>query len=259
MMHWDTINPSPCGSGGSECHIAPESLTSLYNISAAPSTPGNSNSVGVVEFTTCFDVRESDLEEFGREVNSVVPLHIDERGGLPNNQTHPWPCNEAELDIQYAAGIANEATHWVWNTEGWIYEWAIDVQNASAFPSVASLSYAWSEMQVCADIADGKACEQLGINASVYVSRTNEELAKVGMLGISVVVAAGDSGAHGRSDINCDSNEMNLLAHMLRQLVERLLQMVFQTNPKVRFALLSMVPGRTLARQAELKLCAITI
>ena len=90
-----------------------------------------------------------------------------------------------------------------------IYEWAIDVQNSSAFPSVASLSYAWSEMQVCADIADGKTCEQLGINASVYVSRTNEELAKVGMLGISVVVAAGDSGAHGRSDINCDSNEMN--------------------------------------------------
>ena len=64
------------------------------------------------------------------------------------------------------------------------------------------MSYAWSEAQQCSGTT-GAECKKLGVNASQYVSRTNQEFAKVGLLGITMMSASGDSGCHGRTEGLC--------------------------------------------------------
>jgi len=44
------------------------------------------------------------------------------------------------------------------------------------------------------------------VNATGYVQRVNQEFAKVGLLGISMLSASGDSGCHGRTDSDCIFN-----------------------------------------------------
>ena len=62
--------------------------------------------------------------------------------------------------------------------------------------------YAWSESSQCSGTT-GAECQTLGVNASVYVARTNQEFAKVGLLGITMLSASGDSGCHGRTEGFC--------------------------------------------------------
>jgi len=46
------------------------------------------------------------------------------------------------------------------------------------------------------------------VNAQQYVTRTNTEFQKIGTLGVSLLSASGDSGAHGRTDEECSNPNM---------------------------------------------------
>ena len=46
-------------------------------------------------------------------------------------------------------------------------------------------------------------CSTLGVNSQQYVARTNTEFQKIGLRGVSIVVASGDSGANSRSNPSC--------------------------------------------------------
>jgi subtilase family serine protease len=41
------------------------------------------------------------------------------------------------------------------------------------------------------------------VDYAQYINRTNIELQKLGVMGATIVVASGDSGAHGRTDKKC--------------------------------------------------------
>ena len=187
--------------GGTGCYVLPETLRNLYNVSDAQAVGGGASSQGVAEFAGNFNERDADLADFGTSVGSKSPLKVDKRGGQPNLPSQPASI-EAELDIQYIAAVGAENTNWVWNSNGWMYEFSTDLQNATAAPSVISMSYAWSEAQQCGSVT-GAECNKLGVNASVYVDRVNQEFAKVGLLGITLLSASGDSGCHGRTDEAC--------------------------------------------------------
>ena len=74
--------------------------------------------------------------------------------------------------------------------------------NATLRPSVVSMSYAWSEEAQCGTTTEGD-CSTMHLDSASYVNRTNFELEKVALLGITMVAASGDSGAHGRTDESC--------------------------------------------------------
>lgn len=50
---------------------------------------------------------------------------------------------------------------------------------------------------------DQTECQTLGINSQQFVARVNTEFQKIGLRGVSLFVASGDSGANGRSDGTC--------------------------------------------------------
>jgi tripeptidyl-peptidase-1 len=49
----------------------------------------------------------------------------------------------------------------------------------------------------------------LGIDSQKYVERTNVEFMKIGLRGVSIVVASGDSGANGRTDPDCTDSVLH--------------------------------------------------
>lgn len=123
--------------------------------------------------------------------------------GHPDDPAEPV-SGETTLDIQYIAGVGRGNTNELWNSDYWIYEMTQLLQNSSAsdLPSVMSLSYGWSESQQCGGVVSS-ACKKLGLNNDQYVNRTNFELKKVGLLGVTMLASSGDSGCHGRTDRVC--------------------------------------------------------
>jgi len=89
---------------------------------------------------------------------------------------------------------------------GWQYSFATHFFSASSRPTVASISYAWSELDQCQAGIGADECSQLGVNAQGYVARVNTEYQKIAGLGVSLLSASGDSGANGRTDPSCSSN-----------------------------------------------------
>jgi subtilase family serine protease len=191
-----------CGNNGAECYILPETIRTLYNISESLSLGSSKTSVGVAEFRGNYNIADADLKLFGAQTGSRTnPLIVNARGGQPNDSSQPVSV-EANLDIQYTSGLGDGVKNWVWNQEHWMYALCQDLQNASSRPSVISMSYAWSESAQCSSTTDAD-CSSLGVNASVYVARTNQEFAKLGLLGITMLSASGDSGCHGRTEGLC--------------------------------------------------------
>jgi len=52
-------------------------------------------------------------------------------------------------------------------------------------------------------------CNQLGVNSTQYVARVNVEFQKIGLRGVSLFAASGDSGADGRTDGGCGESHLN--------------------------------------------------
>merc|ERR1711939_95996 len=50
---------------------------------------------------------------------------------------------------------------------------------------------------------DSTVCSTLGVDSAQYVARVNTEFQKIGLLGVSLLAASGDSGANGRTDGEC--------------------------------------------------------
>jgi tripeptidyl-peptidase I len=199
-----TSSSSSCtGSTGQNCYVVPSTIRTLYNVSGSIASGSSKTSVGVAEFSGNFAISDADLKTFGTQMDSKTTLVINNRGGQPNSAKQQV-SEEAQLDIEYTSGLGDGVTNWVWNQEHWMFALCADLQNSSAKnrPSVISMSYAWSEQSQCSGTT-GANCQQLGVNSSMYVKRTNQEFAKVGLLGITMLSASGDSGCHGRTEGVC--------------------------------------------------------
>lgn len=107
---------------------------------------------------------------------------------------------------QYIAGTAVGAENWFWTDDYWLFDFATYFVNAQPAPSVISLSWGWWEHGQCN--VDKTICNYLGGDSERYVHRVNAEFQKIGLRGITILSASGDSGAHGRTDSQCEKPEL---------------------------------------------------
>jgi len=70
-------------------------------------------------------------------------------------------------------------------------------------PDEVSVSWGWAEDQQCSSGIGQTECQTLGIDSEQYVARVNTEFQKIGIRGVSLFVASGDSGANCRTDGTC--------------------------------------------------------
>jgi len=91
----------------------------------------------------------------------------------------------------------------------WLYGFSTHMFTTQNVPLVNSISYGWNEEAQCQDGIGGAECQQLGVSNTVYVERINTEFQKVGLRGITLISASGDSGANGRTDPYCSENHLN--------------------------------------------------
>jgi len=106
----------------------------------------------------------------------------------PNNQSDPG--GEAALDIQYIMAMAPHATTYFWSigANGTveiddILKWAYQMSNATTRPMVTSISYGMTEDNVDYYLGAG------------YLKRSDTEFQKLASLGLTVIIACGDTGA----------------------------------------------------------------
>jgi len=189
-----THNPSP----NANLYVVPETITRMYNLSL---TGDARSSQGVVEFGAAnWNYTDTDLNEFAKE--TATNIQFTQFFGPPSPPGLDVSV-EATLDVQYVAAIGQGNTNWYWKEQQWMFDFVQDLQNATSRPDVLSLSYAWSEEEQCIGLTDQAVCNKLRLNNAQYVARINTEFQKVGLLGVSVFVASGDSGCHGRTDEDC--------------------------------------------------------
>lgn len=125
--------------------------------------------------------------------NVAVPRH-----NIIGPYNYARPDGEATLDMQYAAGVANNATTWYWTTDGWMLEWADDFYNTQVVPTSVSMSWGWTEDNQC-EIT-------LCTSSESYVSKCNTEFQKIGLRGVSLFASSGDQGAPGDGDDRCQNS-----------------------------------------------------
>lgn len=168
--------------------MIPSRIRSHYGTTGVRSTNAQ-NSQCVAQFIGQH-YKQSDLNEFytlySPQDKGTVPIIV-------GNNTPPAGV-EAELDIQYitAIGSGTKQTYfWVTyrNDEHPFLEFVLAVQNMTQPPLVLSISYGEAEYQ----------------NTLAWVTRMNHEFELLGLRGISILFAAGDSGVS--ADGQCPNNQ----------------------------------------------------
>lgn len=111
---------------------------------------------------------------------------------------------ETELDLDEIANFGNITVAYG-DSNGWIISGTLQIQNLtqSTRPNIVSISYGWNVYEQCQVIT----CNHT--TSLQYVARADNELKKLGLLGISVLVSSGDAGSKGRTDEFCSTNQLN--------------------------------------------------
>jgi len=184
-----------------DANVVPQTLNAIYNVPAGTKITNPASSVSVAEFQNDASFLWSDMATFYKET-----------GITTNNVSHivgPFSTSadtEATLDIQYATAVGVGATNWYWTETNWMYDFANNFFNTKEVPLIVSMSWGWSEVAQCTIDND---CSTLGINAQTYVTRVNTEFQKIGLRGVSLISASGDSGANGRTDPLCTDSKLH--------------------------------------------------
>lgn len=185
--------------------ITPKILRRFYNMREDLEGQSSSNSHGIAAFYDYYN--EDDLcalhTLLGRETSDVnnylTPPQVEWRGPYEGGDTA-----ESDLDTQYITLMAPGIKTVFWNhaNNEWILNFAQHAVAAtnSQGPWIWSLSYGWPEIGQCDGITS--ACSTFGYNYTQYIDRTNIELQKFGVLGVSILVSDGDDGASSFG-VNC--------------------------------------------------------
>ena len=89
-----------------------------------------------------------------------------------------YPGSEAQLDIEFIMGVAQNVTTVFWNEGVTFLGWIVNVLNSQNPPLVHSVSYGGDE--------EGFSSE--------FMDRCNSEFQKAGTRGLSILFASGDNG-----------------------------------------------------------------
>jgi tripeptidyl-peptidase-1 len=185
--------------------VIPESLIEMYKV---PSASANVKiSQGVAEFQDDQSYNKADLQTFFQQTGLKAETVADIVGPFDGT----YPDMEATLDTQYIMGVgrADDAANWYWTSPGWMYDWSSNFYNTTDVPDSVSISWGWAEDGQCSSGIDQTVCTTLGIDSQQYVARVNVEFQKIGLRGVSLLAASGDSGANGRTDGECTGNVLH--------------------------------------------------
>eukprot|EP01095_Lingulamoeba_sp_RSL-Kostka_P008441 TRINITY_DN2823_c1_g1_i1.p1 TRINITY_DN2823_c1_g1~~TRINITY_DN2823_c1_g1_i1.p1 ORF type:complete len:709 (-),score=267.92 TRINITY_DN2823_c1_g1_i1:299-2425(-) len=166
--------------------IIPNDLYDLYNIPRSIRITNPNITQCVVEFEQQY-YSPSDLTLFANQmgVAPVPPITVIGPNDLSN------PGVEANLDIQWilATGAGSPTTFWSIYANSTIeidniLEWEYAIGNMTNPPLVNSLSYGMTEKNVDTYLGQG------------YLNRSNVEFQKLASMGLTVIIADGDTGAN---------------------------------------------------------------
>jgi hypothetical protein len=176
--------------------ITLESLWSMYGTNAVNGS--DATTTGPAEFQADNAITPRDQKAFATN-NGVKDWNISTKvGAFSGSDT------EATLDEEYIASVGDGNKQWYWTEADWIYEWSEALKAATALPDVFSVSWGWSEADQCTvDPGQGPCTNPDG--SAAYVSETNTGLGAATARGVTILVASGDSGAHGRTDPDCST------------------------------------------------------
>ncbi|KAI7804596.1 putative tripeptidyl-peptidase 1, partial [Triplophysa rosa] len=163
--------------------VTPSVIRSRYNLTAKDVGTASNNSQAVAQFLEQY-YHPADLAEFmslfGRGFThmSAVERVVGTQGGGKAGI-------EASLDVEYIMSSGANISTWVFTNPGRhesqepFLQWMLMLSNMSAVPWVHTISYGDDE-------------DSLSV---AYMNRINIEFMKVGLRGISMLFASGDSGA----------------------------------------------------------------
>ncbi|CAE8595273.1 unnamed protein product [Polarella glacialis] len=177
--------------------VAPQTLVEMYSIPKQPAATKVSQ--GAAEFQGDTSYNQVDLSAFFNQTGLAQQKVSDIVG--PYDGT--VPDTEASLDVQYIMGVGQNQVDWYWTSDLWMYAFSNNFFNTKEVPDAVSISWGWAENQQCSAQIAGSECTTIGADSQQYVARTNTEFQKIGLRGVSLFVASGDSGANGRTDPTC--------------------------------------------------------
>merc|ERR1719361_3282932 len=169
----------------------------MYSVPDTLDATGVSQSVA--EFQDDSSYNKKDLQTFFNQTDLPSATVSDIVGPFSG----AYPDTEATLDTQYMMGVSQKPEMFYWTTPGWQYEWANNFYSTKTIPESVSISWGWAESGQCQSGIAESQCTTLGVDAAGYIARTNTEFQKIGLRGVSLFAASGDSGANGRTDGGC--------------------------------------------------------
>lgn len=183
--------------------VVPQTLLKMYKV---PEPKAMSKvSQGPAEFQGDASFNKDDLKAFFKQ--TMIPeQNVSVVVGPFDGKE---PDMEASLDIQYITGVGQQQVNWYWTSDNWMYTWSNKFFKTKKVPDAVSISWGWAEDGQCSSGLDQKECNVLGIHSSRYVARVNTEFQKIGLRGVSLFVASGDSGANGREDGECNDKVLH--------------------------------------------------
>jgi len=163
----------------------PTVLRERYNLSASDVGSNPKNKQMTAQFLEQY-FHQTDVSEFMRIfVGSEFPhrTQVDKIVGPDPEQGRARV--EASLDVDYMMSTGANISTWFWSTAGRhesqepFLEWLLAMANTTDLAPVCSVSYSDYEATL----------------SKAYMQRVNQEFAKAGTRGISVLFASGDNGA----------------------------------------------------------------
>jgi tripeptidyl-peptidase I len=161
----------------------------------------------VVEFGPSSGISFTDLRKFEEGTNTPLQNISYTVGDFEPFSPANGIDGEATLDAQYIIALGSGADTSYWNVNGWIIDLTSLIQQRLSdqvhVPWIFSMSYGWAESQQCVIAGEGSFCAATNASAN-YVARTNTELQKVGLAGITMVGLSQDAGAASKWNMACN-------------------------------------------------------
>eukprot|EP01094_Clydonella_sp_ATCC50884_P021856 TRINITY_DN48_c0_g1_i1.p2 TRINITY_DN48_c0_g1~~TRINITY_DN48_c0_g1_i1.p2 ORF type:complete len:573 (+),score=234.19 TRINITY_DN48_c0_g1_i1:107-1720(+) len=162
--------------------ITPDVIRARYNATDFTASAQN-NSLAVAEFQAQY-YSPTDLTSFFNTYVPNAPAGADQVYKVVGTNKPESPGIEASLDIEYIMGVAPGIQAWFYsqyqfNFYNDLINWLTILDNSTSIPWVHSVSYG----------------SQGNYPSATYIQRSDAEYQKLGVRGVSIIYASGDSGA----------------------------------------------------------------
>jgi kumamolisin len=170
--------------------LTPPQVASLYNFPTPPDATGQT--IGLLEFGGGCGYFPGDIQAFFAGLNLptplVTPVSVD---GVTNSPGRNNLSLEVTLHIDVAGSVAPRAKIAVyfapWTQLGWVHAVTTAIHDATNAPSVLCISAGWAELENGGYFAWTPAA----------MTAVSETFAEAAALGVTVLVASGDTGTRG--------------------------------------------------------------